>query len=399
MTINDATIQHYNVWKSFNHKVYKTTLTAEHLINGEKYVDTVYQVVKGSNGKYLVDEGKIVQTKCVFLEKGGKKYILPTHYTKSFPLNPKDSFECYLKDSDKTIYTFIQVPTSVKLGPEKVLSLKDLVVLFNPMSHTDWRTWQFLKLQAIASKYKGGKYRLCGKPASGKNSTDIILHTIFNDNVRVSKPTLAKLETLFYYHQKVLPDEMTSLTPANVRDVEPFFLTLADESPSFTKHSMAQKYDMNEVDISQSSCVFTYNDPASISPDSKFFDDIWQNTKAFDSRYPALYLEGEITSEMPKLSTSQAKKIMEEHFETLKMLAKNVAYYVEHLSDELHGYDRSKLSMSPRHRSNFECVIDALDVVSGSQEEFDDWLEWVNGRTRAYRNLTRPNQVVVEEVL
>ena len=391
--------QHYSVWRAFNHKIYRQTLTAEHLSNGEKYVESVYHVVKMPSGKYEVMEGKLVQTKCVFLEKGGKKYIMPAAYVKSMPLNPKETFECYLKESDKTIYRFVTVPISVKLSPEKFMSLKDLVTVFNPVKHSDERTWQFLKLQAIASKYKGGKYRLCSPPSCGKNSSDTILHLLFNNNVRVAKPTLAKLETLFYYHQKVLPDEMTSLTAANVREVEPFFLTLADESPTFTKHSMANKHDMNEVDVSQSSCVFTYNDPGSINPGSKFFDDIWQNIAAFNSRYPALFLGGEVVSEMPKLSAAQAKKIMDECFDGLRKVAKTIAYYVEFLGDGLHGWDRGGLRMSGRHKANFECVVDALDVVSDSQEEFDEWVDWVNGRVEAYRVLVGGRVPVVEEAV
>ena len=383
-------IQHYAVWKRFNNKIYKSTLTSEDITNGgnEKYMDQVYKLRDGeSKGTFEIEEGVPINTKCIFLEKGGMKYVLPSIYIKHLPLEVEKGFECYLKPSDKTIHTFITKPVTVGIPAQQTLTFRDLITLFNPVKHTEPDTWTFLKIQAIASKAKGCKFRLCSCPETGKNSNDIILHTIFNNNVKVSKGTLAKLETLLYYNQKILPDEMTSLTPAQVRDVEPLFLSIADEAPTMTKHSMAQKKDLNEVDISQTSCVFTYNDIASINPDSKFFDDIWQNKDAFNSRYPAFLIPGKVITTMPKLSMKQAETIMVEQFETLRLIARNIAYYTKHMSDELHHWSRTKLLLKGRHKVNFEGVIDGIDVYSSSQKEFDIWLDWVNKSAQGYQDM------------
>lgn len=393
--------QHYAVWRSFNQYVYMKTLTPEDVTHkgNEFYLDEVTEIRKRSTGKYDALAGRAVETKCIFMEKNGIKYILPSMYEKYLPLNVNKSFDCYLKSSDKTIYKFIEDPMSVKISPEKFMELKDLLHVFNPLEHSNPKVWLFLKLQSIASKAKGCKYRLCSPPSTGKNANDIILNMITNDNVRVSKPTIAKLETLFYYNQKVLPDEMTSLTPQQIREVEPFFLTIADESPTFQKHSMATKKDMNNVDISQSSCVFTYNDPQSLVKGSKFFDDIWQNHAAFASRYPALLLNGEILTEMPKLSQKQADLIMNSNFDGLRKIAKTIMYYIQYMSQELHNYDRSGCILRGRHKSNFEGVLDAIDVVSQSQQEFNDWIMWINDRVTSYRNMNKPEAVEIIDMV
>lgn len=388
--MNNKLINHYAVYKAFNDRIYNKTLTEENISNsgGQKYVDVVHKLdMKGEtvNG---IEEDKSINAKCVFMEKSGIKYILPSKYTKHLPLNPTQTFDCYLKASDKTIYKFIESINSVKITEEKTIPFKLFIdEVFNNLEHSDEKTWKFLKIQSIASKYKGGKYRLCSPPSSGKNANDVILHMIFGGTVRVSKPTIAKLETLYYYNQKVLPDEMTSLTPTQVREVEPFFLQLADESPTFTKHSMAQKKDLNEVDISNSSCVFTYNDIDSLQEDSKFFDDIWQNKAAFNSRYPAMLIDGVIISNMPKLSGLQASKIMEENFDKLRIIARNLSYYIFNMSKELKGYDRSKICLKGRQLSNFECVLDTLDVYCDTQLEYDEWLFWVNEKINNYKSM------------
>ncbi len=382
--------QHYSCYKQFNRKIYRNTLNAEHILkNGNKiFVDTIFKIRKDGS-KYKVEENVEVNTKCILLEKRGVRYILPTQYIKYLPINVKESFDCFIRKSDKTIYKFIVEPTSVRITPEKTMSLKELVKLFNPLEHSNPKTWQFLKLQAVGSKFKGGKYRLCSPPETGKNANDIIIHCITNDNVTVSKPTLAKLETLFYYYQKIICNEITSLTSAQVRDVEPFFLNIADESPVFQKHSMATKKDMNEVDISNASCIFTYNDRASLHIDATFFDDVFANIRAMNSRYPAVYLEGKITTELPKLSMAEAKEIVEENFEEMKTLAKNLVYYFTDMTKELHNYNRDKLMLRGRKKVNFECVIDAIDVYCDNQKEFDEWMLWINSRIADYKKMNK----------
>ena len=42
-----------------------------------------------------------------------------------------------------------------------------------------------------------------------------------------------------------------------------------------------------------------------------------------------------------------------------------------------------------RNKVNFECVLDALDVYSDTQEEFDEWLSWVNTCVEEYKLMSK----------
>ena len=55
---------------------------------------------------------------------------------------------------------------------------------------------------------------------------------------------------------------------------------------------------------------------------------------------------------------------------------------------EIHNYSRKNCLLKGRHLINFECVLDALDVYSGSQAEFDAWLQFVNKCYTDYNKLT-----------
>lgn len=385
--VSDHIVSHFLVWKAFNSKIYRNALTLEHLNNNgnQKFIDSAYELKKEGN-KYTYDECE-EDKKFYFFDYENKKYLLRSDWFDKLPCRINKSKEVFLTKHDKTVYNIVQDVTWLKLTGKKSLKFKDLITVFNPIQHSNPKVWTFLKVQAIASKAKGGKYRLCSEPASGKNANDTILNMIFNDIVRVSKPTLAKLETLFYYNQKVLPDEMSSLKPTQIQDVESFFLNLADESPSFTKHSMAKRKDMNDVDIAQATCVFTYNDLDSVGDCDKFFDELWQSRKAFQDRYPAFLLKGRIISDFVKLSSLEAKQIMEENYEKLRTIALNILYYVQNMTNELHGYDRSNYKLYNRSRSNTECILDAFDVYSESQEEYNEWLDWLNQRNKDYQKM------------
>ena len=384
-------MQHYAVWQAFNKKVYTKTLTSEHIImNGnEKHIETVMKIEsnKDTDSVHVVAPFNPVYKKCIFLEKDGRKYILPSKYKQLLPLNVKIGYECYLKKTDPTVHVFIEEPSIAKITPERTMSFKTVLQVFNPMTVSNPKVLTFLKMLEFASSYKGVKCCVCGNPASMKNSCGTIFRYILNNIVRIGKPTLAKLETLFYYNQKVYPDEMTSLTPANVREVESFFLTISDDSPDFTKHSMATKKDMNNINATNLSCIFTYNRVQDLNNDAQFFDDIWQNVGAFRSRFPQLLLpESIIMEELPKLNQRQANKVMELNYDPLRTLCKNIIYYVNHMDEEMHGWERGKLKISStRHRTNLQGVLDVLDVASDTQEEYDDWLQFVNNCVTGYK--------------
>jgi hypothetical protein len=385
--------QHFMVWKAFNNKVYKKTLTSEHLLKkgNEKYLEIVFKLSKGDDvvdGEFRTDP-MTIGTKCVFLEKGGIKYILPSRFKKALPLNPADQFDSFLKESDTTIWKFITKPNSAKITPARTLEFHDMIDVFNPIDHTDSRTNRFLKIQAFGSCAKGGKYRLCSEPGSGKNAHDTILRNVLNNVVKVGGPTKAKMETLLYYYQKVIVDEVTSMTNEDVKKLEPLVLTIADETPDFTKHSIAAKNDLNEIDLSQSTVIFTYNNVWNLGNKETFFDDKWISRDAFRDRYPAFLLSGRVTTAFTKLSMPQSEKILEENFTELAELAQNIVYYVKNMHKELHGWDRSGIKLKGRKYTNFECVIDALDVDSRSQAEFDEWVDWINQRNYDYWRMVK----------
>jgi len=184
---------------------------------------------------------------------------------------------------------------------------------------------------------------------------------------------------------------------ADLKELEPMIMNIGDNSTEYNKHSMAQNKRMNTIDLTALSMIFTYNRKQDLHAKGIGFDDMWNNINAFKARYPQILVKGCVTSTMKNLSQNQAKEVLEANFNDMRTVARNYAYWTQELHKHLHNYSRAKITLSTRHMVNMEGVLDALDVYSDSQEEFDEWLDFITEGMQRYKNQdVEDGQVVLE---
>ncbi len=379
----------FHTWQRFNHRLYQTALTTEDITeNGnQEFHETLFHITKG-----ILTELQIPQEKhrtIIKLTKANKKYLLPAIYEQDLPIKPTQTTRCQLSKNDKKIWEFITQPTIMNIQPQlrKNSTLKKFLSDWNPQRHTNTTHWTLLKAISLASKYKSIKLCVCSEPSNGKNSNFTIINHITRDVCRIQKPTVAKLETVLYYNKVVLPDEITSMNKTDVGAIESIILSIADNSTEYNKHSMATNKKLNTVDLTQLSIIFTYNRVSDMSAGSKFFDEKWNSISAFKSRYPQLLLNGKIAQTLPNLNQTQAQKLMEDNFEEMKAIAKEFMYWTSTLQEHLHGWDRKRIELSPRHTTNLEGLLEVLDVLSDTQEEMDYWLDTLSDCIEGYKRM------------
>lgn len=380
----------YSVFRQFQTKIYQESLSHENVMqNGsELFLETLYKIDEDHNlVETTIDPPE--NRHIIILKKDNENYILPAKWDGILPIKPKEWFKCQIKKSDKTVYKFITKTNEMKITPvSEDKDFKKFVSKWNPLKHTSERDWLFLKMVAIASKYKGIKLCICSSPSAGKNSNFTLMNCITEDVCRIQKPTLAKLETVCYYNRVVLPDEVTSLQKAQIAEIEPTILWVADNSPEYNKHSMAKNSKMNKVNLTDLSVIFTYNRKQDLSEGTVFFDDIWQNKAAFQSRYPHILLDGEIDEHFPTLSRTQAIELMEDNFESMRKTAKEYVYWINNIHNHLHHWVKN-INLSHRHSANMEGIFDVLDVYCDTQQEYDDWMRWISNKMLAYRQMVK----------
>jgi hypothetical protein len=130
---------------------------------------------------------------------------------------------------------------------------------------------------------------------------------------------------------------------------------------------------------------------------STFFDEKWDSIYAFKSRYPQVLLDGKVISVTKNYSKRQAKELLERYFNEMREIAKELDYWKHHLHEHLNHYKRD-LNLNTRHTANLEGVLDVFDVYCKTQEEFNEWCNWIKDRMTAYDKMSKGQQVVFEEV-
>jgi len=148
----------FGVWRQWNIKVYKESLSSEHI--SDNGVEEVYEglfQIDGENNILEVGIEKPEWRSIIKLEKNNQRFLLPTVFKQYLPLKPAEMFKCQLKKSDKKVWQFIKKPIQMNITPEKTQSFKEFIDGWNNVEHTSPQDFTFLKLVAIASKYKGVK--------------------------------------------------------------------------------------------------------------------------------------------------------------------------------------------------------------------------------------------------
>ena len=387
----DKEAWHFKVWKQFNRKVFHKTLTAADQAGKKFFLDKVQAVGKENRVEELPVDKKVFK-----FAKEGQDYLLEEDFASKLPLNPTDSIDCYLKESDKTIFKLVTKGVSAKLTPQRTMTFREFVDGWNPMEHTDMMSKKFLTMLLVASKHKSIKCSICSEAESGKNMNFTLGGFITNDIVKLGMPiTLARLYESLFFNKVIIGNEITSLSGAQVKDVERVFIDLADGSPDMEKHSMARKKNMSKIGIEKTSVIFPFNRVQDLSAGAVFFDDVWQNKAAIKSRYPSFLLKGRVTTVMREPNASESNEIMEKNYQEMRVWAKNFIYYIEGgINQEMHHWSeesKKKLILnSSRHTVNTEGILDCVNVYCLTVEEYNEWIDWLNQCIIDYRKMTHP---------
>lgn len=380
MVSNEIMRWHYVVWQQFFAQIHATCLTQEDIQHDGQEFDLGNVIILNADedGSIERTEDYPLNRKCIKVKKNGKLYWVPIEFEKEMPFRVTGFRELRLKASDLNVYRFVDNIQSIKIPANKVGTFRQFIDEWNPMDHANHASWTLLKLMSIGSLCKSIKLCVCGAPALGKNSNLTLLMYITGNVINIKKPTLAKLETAMYYNRVIVPDEISSMSSAALQEIEPLFLGVADETPQLEKHSMAKKQNMNKIDLTMLSVIFTYNRKQDLQLGDRTFDEAWRNKAAFQSRYPQLVLEGEVTQKLKKLNTNEARQIAIDNMDYLKQKASELQYWLENLYREQHKYNRDVISkLSNRHSANIEGLIDALDAYCDNQDMFDVWCQLI----------------------
>ena len=378
---------HYGYWNHFGDLVYGNTLNNSHLLEGGRVhqQEKFYEINDRGEVDFLLN----LPTEFTFYTKmslGSEKYIVPRHFLEFLPFNMKDYTEVRLKPSDTQVWKLIKEVKSLAIPEKQSGSLKQFLQKWNPMAHSDLKSWYLLKMISLC---QGLKLGVCSEVSCGKNANLTLRRHIDRKTLpKVKAPTKAMLYSEMYYNDYINLDEVTSWSKTIIGDIEDMIAEFGDESPDMQKYAKDKNKNLELMNnILYKSLTFTFN-PYNETDNPYTFEEKFRNSGKIKDRYPILYLQGKVLDAIPKPSSHSADMVVKENLDEYRSLASEFMYWRNNYNKHLHNYDRSRLKFYRRHLSNINPLIDVLDVFSDTQEEFDSWVEFVNERRDAYNDKT-----------
>lgn len=396
---------HFKVIKSFMDKIYREALMQSNLMNDgeELHLDNLWFI----NEHQVAEEEPVPKEfrDCVLATKGSEKYIVPVQFLDKLPFRITDTLPCYLKKADRKVWKLVTGVSAILLPPNKNVNIREFTDAWNPIEHSNQQTWTFLKCLTLSTLHMGVKMCICSETATGKGAHNTLVAEITRNLHITSTPSIAKAETLLYYNQTIIFNEMGKPKSEEASALQDYFIWLADQSVRYNKRSLAVKKELNSLDLTHKSAIHTYNRKNCLKKDTPFWDDLWANPGALIDRYPQFLLEGRVTESVSDMSPAKSNELATEYDKEIKTVVSGLMGIVSAVRGQLHNYDSSVLmkksskvqwGFTPRQMTNVQGLLEYLDAYSQSQDEYNEWLLFLNNAKLSYDIMKRTEQRMTE---
>lgn len=369
---------HYKVWEAWGHKIRGQTITEDNITDPVlRHQEFFFEI--DSSGMVL-ERSPTNNDDCYYIKaiKDNIGYIIPKKFIGEMPFEPSKWQDVRLKKSDTVVWRFVRSVKSFTIPRKPLRNIKKFITEeFNPVAHSNTKHKILLVLIGLAPEIKAA---ICAEVACGKNcNLTILRHMLGNYAPKVIKPTLAKLWVTMKNNDYVNFDEITSWPAENVKNIEDTVAASADDSPDMDKYALDRNKNMELMGLSKKSVTFTFNRPDELDKKKGVpFEQKFENPSKIIDRFPRLLFTGKITGVVQKPNHQESVTLMEQNFEAMCQIAAKCAYIRNNYSLHLHKWKRDKSIFKRRHEANLKTLLDLIDVISDTQEEFDEWLIELN---------------------
>jgi hypothetical protein len=309
-----------------------------------------------------------------------QKYFIPDEIYSQLPVRINQAEEIYLKDSTRAKSIIIK-PTSItpfRIRAEKCFnSTKEFVDTILPFQHTNPEAWTLNKMIAIMG-YVGKTFVCeCSKSEFGKSSVYIFMDAITKKSPvfqpRSVPGTLAQITS----DGNMVLDEIHECEASVKKIIENMALQLGGGSPTYINGAMKATGTKARYDVSRQSMTFLYNVYQNYKdPEKEFFDFIFSNNVALDSRFLKLKLDGVLLEKFDKDFN------MVEVAERNKMFYMKIAKHLLWLKNLKEQNPNSEEDFKPtvqlvelkgRRKIVFDEIVWIINQYAETQEEFDKY--------------------------
>jgi hypothetical protein len=327
-------------------------------------------------------------------EVDGKKvkYFVESQFLSELPIRVNDTETLLFKESSRSKSEVLRPTncTAFRVNPEKIFNTaKELIDTIAPFNHTRPEMWTLNKIIAIMG-YVGRTYiGICSASEFGKSSAYLVIDAITKKCPVFQPRSVPGILTQITSDGNIVFDEVQKVTSEVKNVMENFALQVAGNAPIYINGARKAVGTKQRYDVSLQSITFLYNIWSNYAnPEEEFFDNIWSNKKAIDSRFLKVKLEGVLTERFDK--NFDIVKVAEDNKMFYMKVAKHLLFlkHQKQSNSYTRRYSRTQeLNLKGRHKLIYDEITWGIDCYSESQKEYDDYVNLLNGCINSYKEM------------
>ena len=378
---------HMSVLNQYRHTMYESLLHPHNVVS-ENLKEVVFENRDPCRG-YFVKKDKV-------------KYWIDDATYDSLPVRLGDHNEELIYKEDVVIHPMN--PKKFKIVPTHSFKIREFVDMFVPFQHNNPEHWFLMKVVALMGFI--GRTYICVSSESqfGKSSVFDVIHSL-TDKSPVFRPrSVPGVLQQITGNGNMVFDEAHRCRKDVIDIMEEFSLKLADGSPNYINGAMRASSTRENYDCRLQSITYLYNNTDHYkNPEKNYFECMFGNNTAIDTRFLKLKLDGILTEKFDRGFDIPGIAENNKHFYI--SIAKELLYLQELRLKN--GYKRRHqtntiLGMEGRRRQVYNELTWLLDMYSNTQAEYDDWIRILDECIIAYKEMVNmlkgEMEVEVEEI-
>lgn len=309
-----------------------------------------------------------------FARKERTKYFIDESLYDKLPIRVKQSEKLHNKED--VITRPVQV-SAFKIVPEHTIKARQLINDLCPFDHTNPIDWTILKIIALMGFISRIYVCVSTESEFGKTSIFDVIHGL-TDKCPVYKPrSVPGVLNKITGDGNIVFDEVHECSKDVKSIMEEFALQVGGGKSIYFNGAMKSGGTKSNYNCTLQSITFLYNNADQYkNPEKNYFDFIFTNNKALDTRFLKFKLKGILTEKFDR------------RFNIPKEAEENKMYYIS-IAKELvwlqeqkrkNDYERrfeinfALLDLKGRRKAVMDEITWLLDMYCESQKEYDEYL-------------------------
>lgn len=319
-------------------------------------------------------------------KKKMQKYWIDQQIFKSLPLRVGDKIE-ELKYKEDIIMRSLN-PRAFNIISEKKFGTREFIDSFVPFEHTHPEQWMLLKFIALSSMISRTYICIASPSEFGKSSIFDVMHYI-TDKCPVFKPrSIPGVLNKISGTGNIVFDEIHECKREVKEIIEEFALQIGGSKAVYINGALKSKNTKSTYDCHLQSITFLYNNIDSYNDESAYFEFIFSNNKAIDTRFLKFRLDGKLLEKFSK--DFSIPDVAEENRRFYIDFAKQMLYLQDLKKNN--GYDlrythNSTLDLKGRRKLIYNDIAWLIDMYCESQQEFNKYIELMDNCIMNYRKM------------